>query len=113
VDSAVTNALVRLPGGEERTLRLDPMARELVFGDTGRRGIYQIELGNSRVNFCVNLLEAAETDTTPRPEIQFGKYAAVAAATVRPANVEIWRWIALGGLAILMFEWWFYHKRTA
>jgi hypothetical protein len=113
LDGSVTNALIRLPGGEERPLRLDPAARELVFGDTGRQGSYQIELGNRRFTYCVNLLDAPETDTTPRPEIRFGKYAAVTAATVRPANVEIWRWVALAGLAILLFEWWFYHKRTA
>lgn len=113
LDGTVTNAVVRLPNGEERRLTLDPAVRELVFGETGRRGVYQIELGNRRFTFCANLLDAPETDTTPRSEVRFGKYAAVAAAEARPANVEIWRWIALAGLAILMFEWWFYHKRTA
>jgi hypothetical protein len=102
-----------LPDGVERRFAIESGAREFVFGETGRQGTYQIEFGTNRFNFCVNLLDAAETDTTPKAELQFGKYAAVSAATMRPANVEIWRWIALAGLAILMFEWWFYHKRTA
>jgi hypothetical protein len=25
----------------------------------------------------------------------------------------LWRWIAAAALAFLLFEWWFYHKRTA
>ena len=32
---------------------------------------------------------------------------------VKRANVELWRWIAAAALAFLLFEWWFYHKRTA
>ncbi len=111
--SPLTNAVMRLPDGSERTLTLDPGARELVFGDTQREGIYHLEAGTNRVDFCVNLLDAAETDTTPKAELRFGKYAKVQAATAQPANLEWWRWIAAAGLAVLMFEWWFYHRRTA
>jgi len=32
---------------------------------------------------------------------------------MRRANLEIWRWIAAFGLAVLLFEWWYYHRRTA
>ena len=31
----------------------------------------------------------------------------------RQANLEIWRWFALTALLILLFEWWYYHRRTA
>jgi hypothetical protein len=37
----------------------------------------------------------------------------VAASTLRRANQEYWRWLACAGLAVLLFEWWYYHKRTA
>ena len=36
----------------------------------------------------------------------------VTAATRQRASRELWRWLALGGLAVLMFEGWYYHKRT-
>ena len=29
------------------------------------------------------------------------------------ADKEAWRWIAILCLGFLMFEWWFYHRRTA
>jgi hypothetical protein len=109
----LTNAVMRLPDGTDRPILLDPGARELVFGDTQRQGIYRLEAGTNRVDFCVNLLDAAETDTTPKAELRFGKYAKVQAATVKPANLEWWRWLVAAGLAVLMFEWWFYHRRTA
>lgn len=109
----VREARVRLPDGAERTLVLDANAREVVFGETARRGVYRLAAGTNEVAFAVNLLDAAETDTTPQPEIRFGQYARAQATTLRPADLELWRWIAAAGLGVLLFEWWFYHKRTA
>jgi hypothetical protein len=109
----VREARVRLPDGAERTLTMDASAREVVFGETARRGVYRLAAGTNAVAFAVNLLDAAETDTTPQPEIRFGQYARAQATTLRPADLELWRWIAAAGLAVLLFEWWFYHKRTA
>ncbi len=104
---------VRPPDGAALTLALEPTARELVFGNTHRCGVYRLALGTNELAFAVNLLDAAETDTTPRAEIRFGRYARAEATTLRPANLEWWRWLAAAGLAVLLFEWWFYHKRTA
>jgi len=61
----------------------------------------------------VDLLDSAESDTHPRAELNFGKFGNVTATSMRRANLEIWRWIAAIGLAVLMFEWWYYHRRTA
>ncbi len=109
----MTSGKMILPDKSERVISLDPTAREFVFGETMRQGLYELEAGTNRAVFCVNLLDGAETDTTPRAELNFGKYAKVQATTIKQANMEIWRWIAAAGLAILMFEWWFYHRRTA
>jgi len=108
----VTNATVRLPDGSERALAIDPGARELVFGDTGRQGTYRLDMGTNRMLVCANLLDSVETDTTPRTELRFGKYVQVEATTTRRASLEWWRWLAAIALAVLSFEWWFYHRRT-
>jgi hypothetical protein len=86
---------------------------EFTYGATLKRGLYQVLAGTNEYTFCVNLLDAAETDVRPRDELPFGLYDRVKAATVRQANLELWRWFALGGLLLLLFEWWFYHRRTA
>ena len=106
-------ASVELPGGEEIKLDLEEGAREILFGGTTKQGVYRITSGTNTTSFCVNLLDSAESDIKPREQLEFGKYGAVAATGSKKANVEIWRWIAMAGLCVLLFEWWFYHRRTA
>jgi len=109
----VTSAEVTFPDGSRKSLSLDPNAQELVFGDTANQGVYHLAIGTNQLVFCVDLLDSAESDTHPRAELNFGKFGDVAATTTRRANLEIWRWIAALGLAVLLFEWWYYHRRTA
>ena len=106
-------ARIILPDGSERTRELDAARAELLFGDTYQQGVYQVEVGTNRLSFAVNLLDPAETDITPQEVIQMGEYASVSSNPTRQANLELWRWFALTALLILMFEWWYYHKRTA
>lgn len=107
------SAEITLPDGTKRTREIDNNRKELLFGETQKQGIYKVAAGTNQIAFCVNLLDNLETDTTPRPEIQFGSYAKVASSTTRQANLEFWRWFALTAFMILMFEWWYYHRRTA
>ena len=102
-----------LPGGTVKSLTLDPTANELVFGDTYHQGVYHLLLGTNQTDFCVNLLDAAESNIMPRDELQLGKYTKVTATTLQRANLEIWRTIASFGLLVLLIEWWYYHRRTA
>jgi hypothetical protein len=87
-------------------------ANELVFGETYRQGVYHLHLGTNDSVFCVNLLDAAESNIKPRDELQLGKYTKVAATTVERTNMELWRTIATLGLVVLLIEWWYYHRRT-
>jgi Ca-activated chloride channel homolog len=105
-------AQVTLPGGATKSLTLDPTANELVFGDTYKQGVYRLRLGTSDTVFCVNLLDAAESNIKPRDELQLGKYTKVTATTKQRANLELWRTIAALGLLVLLGEWWYYHRRT-
>jgi Ca-activated chloride channel family protein len=114
LDDASGTAQVTGPDGVTRTISLERDAREIVFGDTTKQGIYKLRAGTNDLSFCVNLMDAAESDIRPRDELPIGKFGAgIAATTVQRANMELWRWIALAGLAVLLFEWWWYHKRTA
>ena len=70
-------AQVTLPDGTTRSLKIDPTANELVFGDTYKEGVYRLRLGTNDTVFCVNLLDAAESNIKPRDELQLGKYTKV------------------------------------
>ncbi len=109
----VVNAAVTLPDGSTKKLEVDPKAREFVFGETDKQGTYRLSIGTNQIVFAANLLDAAESDTHPHEELEFGKFGNVTATTLKRANLELWRWIAAAGLAVLLFEWWFYHRRTA
>jgi hypothetical protein len=107
-----TSAQVTSPGGAAKSLTLDANANELVFGDTLKQGIYRVRLGTNETVFCVNLLDAAESNIKPHEAVQLGKYSKVTATTKQRANMELWRTIATLGLLVLLFEWWYYHRRT-
>jgi len=113
LDDAVSAATVVHPDGTESELLINTNATEILFGDTAKRGLYQLKTSRGEVAFTVNLLDSGETDIAPHDELPFGKAGQTVATTEQQANLEMWRWIALAGLAMLMFEWWFYHKRTA
>jgi hypothetical protein len=108
----ITRAQVTGPEGKARLLRIEPNATELLVGDTFKQGVYRLSAGTNEVTFCVNLLDSTESNIAPREELPFGKYAGVAASTMKRASMEVWRWIAGAGLLVLLIEWWFYHKRT-
>lgn len=104
-------AEMTLPDGSKRTIA--PVdGREIIFGDTARQGVYQLQAGATHVVFCVDLLDAAESNIKPREALQFGKFNTVHTTEIKQASKEIWRWIAAGALAVLMFEWWYYHRKT-
>jgi Ca-activated chloride channel family protein len=106
-------AQVTLPDGRTRKIAVDPNASELVFAQTYRQGIYRMALGTNETTFCVDLLDPAESNIKPREELQLGKYSRITATTRQRTNMELWRSITGLGVLVLLFEWWFYHRRTA
>ncbi len=107
---------VSLPDGEMRTL---PIERELViFAETNQSGIYQIEALNGgdtvqAQSFAVNLFSTLESDIAPVSEgaLQVGDVTVVAIEEDAVGQREFWPLAALLALAVLMLEWYAYHRR--
>ena len=108
----VKTAEVKLPDGKTRALNVDEKANEIVFGDTLKQGTYRLHAGTNDTTFCVDLLDAAESNILPRDEVKFGEYTRVTATTVQRTNMELGRTLAAVGLAVLLFDGWWYHRRT-
>jgi len=112
LNEPVKSAEVKMPDGSKKQLDLGDNAKEIVFGNTGTRGVYQLTAGTNSITFCANLLDSSETSIRPRDELKFGEYTTVTATTVQRTNMELWRTLAAIGLVVLLFEWWWYHRRT-
>jgi hypothetical protein len=110
----VDAATVTLPKGDKKEIKLGEQAKELIWSETYKVGIYKANYGTNETSFTVNLMDPAESDITPRSQVPVGAQGTTAAASVtKRANLEYWRWFVMAALAVLMFEWWYYHRRTA
>lgn len=113
VTSSDTSASITHPDGSVNEIELEPGTSELIYGRTIQSGVYQAQIGTNNLRFAVNLLDENESRIQPSESIATGKYTAIEASASIPSNREFWRWLALLGLCLLLFEWWYYHKRTA
>ena len=113
LSAPVADASVTGPDGKSRPAMVTPSALEFVWGDTTQQGPYKALVGTNEVTFAASLLDAAETDIRPRETLEIGRFTEVKATTRKDANLEHWRWFALAGLAVMLGEWWWFHRRTA
>jgi hypothetical protein len=67
--------------------------------------------GRVQRRFAVNLLDSSESDLVPRPAIDIGD-AQVAPGEVHSRPRDIWQWIALAALLLLLLEWYVYNRRV-
>ena len=77
-------------------------------------GIYDVREGKSTKvaqQFAVNLFDSRESNLKPRA-IDVGHTIISGSTGWEPAPSEIWKWILLAGLALLIFEWYIYNRRV-
>jgi hypothetical protein len=61
--------------------------------------------------FAVNLFAQAESDIAPRASLTLGQTEITPGGEEELGQQEFWPWLALAALAILMIEWYAYHRR--
>ncbi len=104
-------AQVQTPAGDTTTLELDPV-RPVYYGATNTAGPYTVTRGEQVDHYAVNLLDQAESAIRPADEVQMGTQQLAAVAGPISFTKELWRWLLLGGLAVLAIEWWVYTYRA-
>ncbi|HEY1171231.1 MAG TPA: VWA domain-containing protein [Verrucomicrobiae bacterium] len=110
--ATVDSATVTLPKGDKKEVKLGEQAKEFIWGETYRVGSYKVNHGTNEMAFTVNLMDPAESDITPRSQVPVGAAGSVTATNSIRANLEYWRWFVMAALGVLLFEWWYYHRRT-
>jgi len=102
---------VTYPNGAQATVQ--PQGGRVTFGDTYACGPYRFDFGSDRSDtYVVNLLDARESDLTPRDEIQWQAETVAGTRRALKENREIWPWLALAALSVLMVEWFIYNRRV-
>ena len=110
----VVECIVETPSGEKITLARGSDSRFL-FSKTDELGIYKIYDIESKTileTFCVNLFSSRESDVRAAGSIDLGAKAVTADTSRIESRQEAWRWLIIGGLALLILEWAIYNRRV-
>jgi hypothetical protein len=107
------SAVITLPN--DRQVTLTPDGSEAVFADTLKPGLYRVDLvknGSSfkSEQFAVDLFDPGESRIAPRENVTIGTQAISRATREEIGRREFWPWVVGIGLALLMAEWWVYHR---
>ncbi|HEX8916566.1 MAG TPA: VWA domain-containing protein, partial [Humisphaera sp.] len=124
--AGVTKVRVTGPGGwsrevplpDDKGLKPDQYgqleAPTLVLPSMDRVGVYKTDPpvpGYEQV--AVNLLDANESNTLPYDHVPGAVATSPGEATAaRESRVELWWWLAVAALGMLMVEWWVYTRRV-
>ncbi len=111
-ESGATSVTVVRPDGSRRSLATGSIA---TFADTDLVGVYTVEQTaagkTDRSWFAVNLFSDATSQLAPVDRLTLPP--ARVAATVQPVHrgfLQIWPWIALLGLGLVLAEWLAFHR---
>jgi len=99
------------PGGAPRKLAGEP-GRDVVFGETERVGLYTVKRGEGSHGIPLNLLDPRESGGAVADKLETGTGQVGRAAPLAPPVREWWRWLAAAALALLLVEWFVYHRRV-
>jgi hypothetical protein len=102
---------VEAPDGSRETLTRT-LRTDFVYGPLPRVGIYKARWeGKVQRSFAVNLLDTEESDVAPRPSIDIGDERIASGETHRTPR-DLWKWVALAALILLLVEWYIYNRRV-
>lgn len=94
-------------------VKLIPKDGTAEFANTDKAGFYEVVSGEKHSQFAVNLLSSTESDIRPRALQASSGSNVEGDATVTVQNKEVWPWVAIAALVVLLIEWWVYHRRWA
>ncbi len=112
LDTQHDDIQIQTPRGERLPVSRSP-AGTFSFSRTDVLGPYRILAGGEPLgSFAVNLFDARESDLQPRDAVQI-RYTQVAAQPPQQRVYrELWPWVLLLALAVLVLEWYTYTRRV-
>ncbi len=106
------------PDGTSHPVQL-AAERKTLIKETYQQGVYRLSglAGGmeSDQRYVANLCDPQESENATREELTFGNAAQNTTLKATPAAIaakqEIWSYLALGAVGILLLEWWVFHRR--
>lgn len=105
-----------------RTMTIDREGQNaFIYTRTEQLGVYTVREGSQREagqHFAINLFDSRESNLVPREVLDIPYYdeeaevVGIRATTEEPARKELWKWLLMGGLVVLVFEWYVYNRRV-
>ena len=86
-----------------------------VFSKTDEIGVFGVREGTGNQvsqKFVVNLFDQRESDIWPEPKVEIQHEVVVAQTVKQSARQEYWKWILIGAIGLLLFEWYVYNRRV-
>ena len=110
----VAKVLVTSPRGDRFEVPRE-VQNTFVFSRTDELGVYDVREGSGNKvtqQFAVNLFDTRESDLTPAKKIDIGHEEVKAQQGKQTARKELWKWLLLGAIGVLIFEWYIYNRRV-
>ncbi len=84
-----------------------------VMSRTEELGVYKVAAGDDRTQkFAVNLFDSRESDIKLAETLEIGHDEFKGQSGYSQTRRELWKWVLLLALGVLMFEWYIYNKRV-
>lgn len=104
---------VAITGPDGRKHSLQPESGRVLFAQTERVGVYQVEMPDGKkLPVAVNLLSAKESRIAPQSEFKLKGADVTTETRVAKANRETWHWLVLAAFFLLLFEWYIYNAKV-
>ncbi|RMH71405.1 MAG: VWA domain-containing protein [Gemmatimonadetes bacterium] len=100
---------ITTPTGEH--IKVSSAFQPVRFTQTSRVGAYQVQMGDSTFQFVANLLDEQESNLQPQTELLLSNQHSLKGGSQVNVNREVWRLLALLVVALMLVEWWVYHRR--
>jgi hypothetical protein len=85
-----------------------------IFGRTDELGVYDVREGSGvkvSQQFAVNLYDTRESDLKPK-DIVIGVEELKGQTGKKASRQELWKWLLLAAIGVLIFEWYIYNRRV-
>ena len=86
-----------------------------IFGRTEELGVYDVREGaaaKANQQFAVNLYDPRESDLKPKDVVIVGVEEVKGQVAKNQSRQELWKWLLLVAIGVLVFEWYIYNRRV-